>query len=108
MPLFYVNSVGIERFILEGALRKALANMKDAERELLIFVLQKDYGIRFGGRSRADGKGQSGSGEPEKASSVEEIEEALSSILGNEVGKDAATRFRSIIEQTSKYDQSTT
>lgn len=95
--------MAIQRFILEGAVRKALANMGEAERELLVFVLQKDYGIRFGSSSKAPEKYESEGSRSENVSTTEEIEEALASILGNDVGKDTAARFRSTAEQMSKY-----
>ena len=61
-----------------GIVRSALADFSEADREVILFVLQKDYGIRFGFPS---------------ASSLKKIERALKNVLGGSAGR-AIKRLR--------------
>ena len=55
-----------------GIVRSALADFSEADREVILFVLQKDYGVRFDFSS---------------ASSLKEIERALKKVLGGSAGR---------------------
>lgn len=55
-----------------GMVRSALADFSEADREVILFVLQKDYGVRFDFSS---------------APSLKEVERALKNILGGSAGR---------------------
>ncbi|MEO9294816.1 MAG: hypothetical protein ABI347_04365 [Nitrososphaera sp.] len=56
----------------KGMVRSALADFSEADREVILFVLQKDYGIRF---------------DISSASGLKEIERALKNVLGGSAGR---------------------